>query len=344
MKTLCLPADDMGILYGAELLKKGELVAFPTETVYGLGASALDAAAVARIFAAKGRPQDNPLIAHVPGLVEAEEFAHFTPLARDLAAAFWPGPLTLVLRRKPPIPQAVSAGLDTLALRAPSHPVARELIKASGLPIAAPSANRSGRPSPTLAQHVMEDLDGIIPLVLDGGACDLGLESTVVDARGRVPLVLRPGSVTPEMIALVSGSCHTTESVLRPLKEQESAPSPGMRHVHYAPRARMSLVEGSPENCRTLLARLAGGQEKTWVLALDGFLDGLPGVQVISLGKDEQEAARRLFYLLRAADQGGITRIYAKALPRDGLGLAVMNRLARAAGFDIINADLIEKP
>jgi len=342
MDTACLPADEQGIIKAAGILASGGLVAFPTETVYGLGANALDAGAVAAVFAAKGRPGDNPLIAHVTDIEQARDYGEWNPLAQVLAEAFWPGPLTLIVGRKPSVPARTSAGLSTLALRAPDHPTAQALIARCGFPLAAPSANRSGRPSPTRAKHVLEDLGGLIPLVLDGGPCAIGLESTVVDALGSMPVILRPGAVTPEMIAMVAGECRLAESAMRALRADESAPSPGMRHKHYAPRARMSLVQGSPEAVRAaLLALSAGSGERTWVLALDDVLEGHSAAGLKSLGRDARGAAHRLFHLLRLADEEGVERIYAQALPRDGLGLAVMNRLVRASGFDVLDAESI---
>lgn len=339
--TECVPADPKGILKAAGILRQGGVAAFPTETVYGLGANALDAGALAKVFEAKGRPGDNPLIAHVPGIPEARELGEWNPLAQLLAEAFWPGPLTLVVARRAPVPDLLCACLPTLALRAPSHPAARALISACGFPVAAPSANRSGRPSPVTAAHVMEDLAGRIPLVLDGGPCEVGLESTVADVSGAVPLILRPGAVTPEMVAMVAGECLVADSVMRPLMDGELAPSPGMRHKHYAPKARMTLVQGSPEAFRKAMLELAFGRESTWVLALDGTMDGEPGLVLKSMGRDAQGAAHRLFHLLRQADEEGVERIYAQALPTYGLGLAVMNRLARASGFDTLDAETL---
>ncbi len=339
MKTDCLPAGREGIGKAARILADGGLVAFPTETVYGLGANALLPGAVRRIFAVKGRPADNPLILHVLDKEAAQACGEWNSLADMLADAFWPGPLTLIVRRKAGIPKEVSAGLETVALRAPSHTAARELLRACGFPIAAPSANRSGRPSPTTARHVLDDLDGLVPLVLDGGASDVGLESTVVDATGPSPLVLRPGAVTPEMIAMVAGECRVSDSVLREMKDDERAPSPGMRHRHYAPRARMTLVKGDPDRVCELILRLAGENGKTWILAPEDRVEYYRYLNVHSLGRDAKETAHRLFYLLRQADEEGIERILSETLISDGLGLAVMNRLARAASFDILDAD-----
>ncbi len=339
MKTECLPADGAGLLKAAKFLREGGLVAFPTETVYGLGANALDAQAVKKIFAAKGRPADNPLIVHVSDKDAAMACGEWNQLAELLANAFWPGPLTLILRRKERVPQEISAGLDTVALRAPSHPAARALLEACGFPIAAPSANRSGRPSPTTAAHVLDDLNGLVPLVLDGGMSEVGLESTVADVTGDQPLILRPGAVTPEMIAMVAGECQISDSVMRAVGADEQAPSPGMRHRHYAPRAKMTLVEGSPELVCSLIRKLAGKNVKTWVLAPEDRVECYQGLIVQSLGSTAKEAAHRLFYLLRQADGEEVQQILSETLPRDGLGLAVMNRLARAASFDILDAD-----
>ena len=247
MNTLLLPASDESVARAAQLIKDGQLVGFPTETVYGLGADALNARAVLEIFAAKGRPADNPLFVHIARWEEMEPLCHINDMARKLAEAFWPGPLTMILPKKELVPAAVTAGLDSVAIRMPSHPVAHALIEKSGCPIAAPSGNRSGRPSPTLAAHMMEDMDGRIPLILDGGPRDVGVESTVVALTGDIATVLRPGGVTPEMIAAVLGEVQVADSVMRPLKEGEAAPSPGMKHKHYAPKARMTLYEGEAE-------------------------------------------------------------------------------------------------
>ena len=339
MNTLLLPASDESIAQAAELIQKGRLVGFPTETVYGLGANALNAGAVLDIFAAKGRPADNPLIVHIARWEEMEPLCHVNDMARKLADAFWPGPLTMILPKKTLVPSAVTAGLDSVAIRMPSHPVAHALIEKSGCPIAAPSGNRSGRPSPTLAAHMMEDMDGRIPLIRDGGPCDVGVESTVVALTGDVATVLRPGGVTPEMIATVLGEVLVADSVMRPLKEGEAAPSPGMKHKHYAPKAHMTLYEGDAEAVSQRIQveydRLDSA-EKGLILAASGHLSLYGSRNCADLGKDEWAAAHNIFALLRQADTDGVTRVFSESWPENGVGLAVMNRMARAAGFDIV--------
>lgn len=341
MRTLCLPADSASIAQAAQLLRAGEIVGFPTETVYGLGANALSDPAVRKIFAAKERPADNPLIVHIAALADMEPLCHINDMARRLAAAFWPGPLTMILPKKDIVPTVVTAGLDSVAIRMPSHPVARALIEACELPIAAPSGNRSGRPSPTLAAHMLEDMDGRVPLILDGGACDVGVESTVVALTGDIATVLRPGGITPDMLAGVLGQVQVADSVMRPLKEGEAAPSPGMKHKHYAPRARMTLYEGTAE---AVAARIRSEYdalpetERALILAASEHLPLYGNRRTADLGPDEASAAHRVFALLRQADDDQITRVFSETYPESGVGLAVMNRMARAAGFDIVQA------
>ena len=317
---------------------------FPTETVYGLGANALDADAVRSIFEAKGRPGDNPLIVHVP------DESWIAPLidgplpdaARKLARAYWPGPMTLILPRSGRVPDAVTAGLDTVGIRMPAHEAARALIEAAGRPIAAPSANRSGRPSPTTAAHVLQDMDGRIPLILDGGPCAVGVESTVIDVSRGVPRVLRPGGVTPEMIEAVCGAAEVDGAVMRPLREGEKPRSPGMKYRHYAPEGAVTIFEGSPEAvARAISALYDATPDGAAILALPGH-EALYGARhVIPLGRGDapEDVAAGLFAALRLMDDQGARTIFAEAVAPTGVGLAVMNRLGRAAAFHVVHVD-----
>jgi L-threonylcarbamoyladenylate synthase len=344
MQTRCLPPDPDAIQYAASLLKEGGLVAFPTETVYGLGANALDERAVLGIFAAKERPADNPLIVHISHMEDLPALCHVNSKARQLMEAFWPGPLTLLLPKTEAVPSVVTAGLLTVAVRMPSHPVARALLDACRCPIAAPSANRSGRPSPTMAQHVLEDMAGRIPLILDGGPCSVGLESTVVDMTREIPLVLRPGGVTPEMLSRVVGPVTTAPSILKPLAPGETAPSPGMRHRHYAPRGTLTLVSGKPENVCAAIIKLydeAAQKESVCIFSLSEHVSKYGSRYVLDIGslQHPEEMANRLFDLLRRMDREGVGCIFSEVVEANGLGLAIMNRLNRAASFRIIDAD-----
>lgn len=310
-----VPATPEAIDRAAHLLRQGLLVAFPTETVYGLGADATDEQAVARIFAAKGRPRFNPLIVHGPGLAEAEDIAVFDERARQVAALFWPGPLTLVLPRRETsgIALLACAGLDTVAVRAPAHPVAQALLRATGRPLAAPSANRSGHVSPTTAEHVASELGRRVALILDGGACPVGLESTVLDLTGAVPVLLRPGGVTLEELGAVLGSIATPEA-------DPAAPrSPGQLASHYAPRLplRIGAAEARPGE-----ALLAFGPQ-----APLGFAEVLN----LSRSGDLPEAAANLFAMLRRLDRPEFTGIAVMPIPERGLGRAINDRLRRAA-------------
>ena len=345
MQTQLLPVTPESLARAGELIRAGQLVAFPTETVYGLGANALDADAVRRIFEAKGRPGDNPLIAHISAIDQLAPLiaAKPSPTAAALMDAYWPGPMTLIFPKSPRVPDAVTAGLDTVAVRFPAHPAARALIDAAGTPIAAPSANRSGRPSPTTARHVLEDMDGRIPLILDGGACEVGLESTVIDLTGGEPRILRPGGVTREMIAAVAGSAGVDPAVMRPLMEGERPRSPGMKYRHYAPKGDMTIVQGSEaaviERIAALYdAALAGGR-RPLILALDGHIPAYGDRRTLALGADAAAMAHAMFDRLREADDLGADAIFSEAVPADGVGLAVMNRLGRAAAFHIEEVD-----
>jgi L-threonylcarbamoyladenylate synthase len=306
-------ADANAIAEAAALLRDGKLVAFPTETVYGLGANALDDFAVSAIFAVKDRPRFNPLIVHVHDREEAEEIVRFSPRAAALAEAFWPGGLTLVLPRREPSPLAllVSAGLDTAAVRAPAHPIARALVEAAGVPIAAPSANRSGRVSPTRAEHVADELKGRVSLILDGGAATIGVESTIIGFQGERPILLRPGAIAREDIERVVGALGA--------HAQNEIRSPGQMESHYAPRARLRL----------------GAREVHAGEALLAFGSDVPQGAVftrnLSPSGDLGEAAANLFAALRQADKSGAETIAVMALPDTGLGEAMNDRLARAA-------------
>ena len=340
MKTQVLPVDKDSIALGAEILREGGLVGMPTETVYGLGANALNPQAVRSIFEAKGRPGDNPLIVHVSCMEEVAPLVREIPkAAQKLMDAFWPGPMTIILPKAACIPTEVSAGLDTVGIRLPASDAARALIAAAGCPVAAPSGNRSGRPSPTTAQHMLEDMDGRIPLILDGGACEVGVESSVIDATGEVPIILRPGGITPEMVEEVLGRVEVDEHVMSPLAEGEAVRSPGMKYKHYAPQAKTVIFEGSDEAVvAAICARYDAAEAAGERVAILGFDEHDFGARNrISLGRAScpQEAAARLFAALRELDERGDTLALCEAVDMAGIGLAVMNRMGRAAAFDI---------
>lgn len=339
-------ATPESIAQAAALLRAGEVVAFPTETVYGLGADALRPDAVRKIFAAKDRPGDNPLIVHVADMEAVEPLVrHCDARARMLMERFWPGPLTLVLPKSTRVPIEVTAGLDSVGIRLPAHPVARALIAAAGTPVAAPSANRSGKPSPTLAQHVMDDLQGRIPLILDGGPCAVGLESTVLDLTADVPVVLRPGGVTPDMLRAVLGEVMVDRSALSPLLGGEAPRSPGMKYTHYAPDAAVTIVAGGQAARFSRVCALydqaeAQGRRAVILTVRERCADYAPrACQPWGALGNATLAASQLFAALRAVDDAGFECVFAEAVEADGVGLAVMNRLCRAAGFHIVQAD-----
>lgn len=339
METLHLkgkhPKD---IALAGKLLAEGQLVAIPTETVYGLAANALSPDGAAAIYAAKGRPQDNPLIVHIADLQQ------IGPLAREIpegvwkmAEAFWPGPLTMIVKKSDIVPDGVSAGLDTVGIRMPSHPIARAVIRAAGVPLAAPSANLSGKPSPTTAKDTARDMDGRIAAILDGGASQVGVESTVVDMTGEYPQVLRPGAITEEMIAAVMGKAHTDAAVTRSLEAGEQPKAPGMKYRHYAPKAPVLLFEGAPEESYAVLADEAG-QAYDGILCFEEYYPALKAAhtcRVYSLGNswDHKTHARRLFALLRKFDGTKAKRILAQCPRAYGANAATVNRLRKAAGF-----------
>ena len=317
----------------AQYLKNGQVVGMPTETVYGLAANALDGKAVEGIFEAKNRPMDNPLIVHICDLDQLLELTEEVPFtAIQLANAFWPGPLTMVFRRSHAVPNQVTAGGDTVAVRMPSHPLALQLIKECGFPLAAPSANRSGSPSPTTAAHVMEDMNGIIPAVLDGGQCSVGVESTVLSLVDGNPRLLRPGGVTKEQLEAVIGGVEVDPSVLQNV-HLEQVSSPGMKYKHYAPKAKVTLLRGEGDKfCRFLNEQK---EEGIAALCFDEDAKGLT-VPVLTLGSVQtpKDWMHRLFSQLRKADELGYEKVYAHCPPKEGEGLAVYNRLIRAAAFD----------
>ena len=329
------PAD---IAEAGGLLAAGQVVAIPTETVYGLAANALDGDAVLRIFEAKGRPQDNPLIVHISALEQLEDLAEdLSPAVYQMAEHFWPGPLTMVVKKKSAIPDRTSAGLDTVGIRMPSHPVARAIIDAAGVPLAAPSANTSGKPSPTTARDVLDDMNGKIPAIVDGGACSVGVESTVVDMTGDSPQILRPGAITEEMIAEAMGAASTDRATLEGLSDDAKVRSPGMKYRHYAPKAPVILYEGAPWD--TFCGILEDmNQPWTGVICFEEFLPAIKESKsrlVYSLGYswDHAEHARRLFSLLRRFDRTQARRILVQCPRTVGANAGTVNRLRKAAGF-----------
>ncbi len=337
MKTERLKADEQGIARAGELLREGKLVAVPTETVYGLAANALDDGAVAKIFAAKGRPMDNPLIVHIARLEDILPLVReFPAQARALAEAYWPGPMTIILPKAECIPEEVSAGLSTVAVRFPSHPAAQAIIRAAGVPLAAPSANSSGKPSPTCAEHVLLDMDGKIDAVLDGGECGVGVESTVVTLAAGRPRLLRPGGITPEQLYAVLGDLEIDPAVTHKLAEGQKAISPGMKYKHYAPSAEVTILRGA----RQAYLDYVNSHVQPGVFALC-FEEDEPMLRVpsVSYGREDDSAsqARLLFDALRLLDERGAKKVFARCPSQNGVGLAVYNRLIRAAGFSFLD-------
>lgn len=324
----------------AKILRQGGLVGIPTETVYGLGANALDPEAVQRIYEAKGRPQDNPLILHITGAQWLPRYCEdIPPVAYVLARKFWPGPLTMILKRKNVVPDKTAAGLDTVAVRCPNHPVTLAIIREAGVPIAAPSANTSGRPSCTSAQDVLEDMDGKIAAVVDGGPCTVGVESTILDLTCQPPRLLRPGGLPLESLESLIGHVDVDKAVVAPMKEGEQPKAPGMKYRHYAPKAPVTVVTGTPElSAKIIQQRVKPGNG---VICFDEFAHLFPEQEVHMLGRsdDKLTQAQRVFEALRGFDTGNVTEIYAQCPDNRGLGLAVGNRLKKAAGFHVIEAD-----
>lgn len=329
--------DELAIQQAAELLQKGELVGLPTETVYGLAANAYADSAVAKIFRAKGRPQDNPLIVHIAKLGQLADVANdIPPAAYRLAQAFWPGPLTIILPKGEKIASSVSAGLDTVAVRMPSHPVAKKVLEACGLPLAAPSANLSGAPSPTEAAYVLADMKGKIPLILDGGSCTVGVESTVISLTGGQPVLLRPGLITPEQLEqTLNCKIALSTAILDKLEVGEKAQSPGMKYKHYAPKANVIIVEGGRDAyCSFVNTKKAEGVMALCFTEDEPLLD-VP-VVLYGRGEDAPAQARLLFTALRELDEAKAVTVYAHAPKKEGVALAVYNRLLRAAAFQVV--------
>ncbi len=335
--------DEDGIRRAGEILRRGGLVAFPTETVYGLGADALDAEAAAKIYRAKGRPSDNPLIVHIADWEAIQHIVSEVPReARLLADAFWPGPLTMILNKSEAVPLTTTGGLTTVAVRMPDHEVARALIRAGGGYIAAPSANTSGRPSPTQARHVAEDMDGVIDMIIDGGDVTIGLESTIVDLTGETPTILRPGYISREMLAKVLGTVETDRALLAD-DDRIRPKAPGMKYRHYAPRAELIIVEGPEQRVRErineLTARRQAEGRSVGIIGTDESLGFYGAGMVKSIGsrRDERTIAQHLYSILREFDDSDVSVIYSESFETPQMGQAIMNRLIKAAGHQIIH-------
>ena len=327
-----------------KLIAEGELVAFPTETVYGLGGDALDPDASRRIYAAKGRPSDNPLIVHIADFDDMKRVAREVPeQAKKLADAFWPGPLTMIVWKSDAVPEATTGGMQTVAVRMPNHPVALELIRRSGCLIAAPSANTSGRPSPTEAQHVAEDLSGKIAMILDGGPVGIGIESTIIDLTEEKPMILRPGYITPEMLSEVLQEEVVIDPGIIAADDTRKPKAPGMKYKHYAPKAEMIIVDGAQDavihkiNELTAAKRVEG--KKVAVIATDETKDRYDAQVILSMGKraDEDAIAQHLYKILRECDELDVGEIYSECFQTPRIGQAIMNRLLKAAGHTVIH-------
>ena len=341
MRTELIKLDmepERGIARGAQLLRAGEVVAFPTETVYGLGANALDEDAVKKIFEAKGRPADNPLIIHIADMASVDKLALYaSDKARTLMAAFWPGPLTIILKKTPIVPDIVTAGLDSVGIRMPESVYALALIAAALCPIAAPSANTSGKPSPTRAEHVLDDMDGRIPLILDGGHCRYGVESTVISMVDE-PVILRPGAVTKEMLEAQIGTVQVAQGVFAPLEADAKSASPGLKYRHYSPKADTVMVGGGEEKVIANICRLYDETQNALIIASDETVRLCAPRRSIGLGPHGEPAkiCAALFCALREADDMDVSLIILEALDTSGEGMAYMNRALRAAGFKYV--------
>ena len=329
-----------------QLIAEGELVAFPTETVYGLGGDALHPEAAKKIYAAKGRPSDNPLIVHIAEFSDMERVAKTIPeQAKKLADAFWPGPLTMILEKSEAVPDATTGGMGTVAIRMPNHPVALDLIRKSGCLIAAPSANTSGRPSPTEASHVAEDLSGKIAMIVDGGPVGIGIESTIIDLTESVPMVLRPGYITPDMLSDVLGVDVVIDPGIIAADDTRKPKAPGMKYKHYAPKADMVIVDGPKEKVLQKINSLVidNRQEgkKVAVIATEETKESYDADVVLSMGsrRDEDSIAQHLYKILRECDDLDVEKIFSESFSTPRIGQAIMNRMLKAAGHHVINLD-----
>lgn len=335
MNTQRLTQADAAL--AAEILRQGGLVGIPTETVYGLGANGLDPEAVSHIFQAKGRPQDNPLILHIPEASWLERYCKEIPFtAYQLAQAYWPGPMTMILKRKDIVPDVVTAGMDTVGMRCPSHPLCREIIALAQVPVAAPSGNTSGRPSPTTAEHMLEDMNGKIDAIVDGGPCSVGVESTIIDLTCQPPRLLRPGGITLEQLESELGEVAVDPAVTRLMGAGEKPKAPGMKYRHYAPKAPVTVVAGEGAASAAYIAAHAAPGDG--VICFDEYAGSFSQQVVRTMGpaRDKGEQARHIFDDLRAFDHTQVSAIWAQCPDSKGIGLAITNRLNKAAGFHIV--------
>lgn len=333
-ETKILKADEESIKLASELIRSGEIVAIPTETVYGLAGNALDSSSSEKIFKAKGRPSDNPLIVHINEIDEVYKLAREFPyLAKKCAEKFWPGPLTMILPKTELVPFETSGGLDTVGIRMPSDKTARAVIKEAGVPVAAPSANLSGSPSPTEAIHVFDDMNGRIPLIIDGKNSSVGVESTVISFENNGIRILRPGFISAEDLTEITPNVVIDDGVINQLKKDAVVKSPGMKYRHYSPKAEVIIVEGKLEDYERFIRETA--ETSDCCMVFDGDRLDVEN-DIITFGKDSEEQAAKLFSTLRRLDEMGVKRAYARCPSKEGVGLAVYNRLLRAAGFQVI--------
>lgn len=341
METLKLISSDKNdVILASNLIKNGEVVAIPTETVYGLGADALNERAIEKVFIAKGRPQDNPLIVHISNMEWLYKLCDFVPqTALDLAEKFWPGALTLVLKKSSIVPSKISQNLDTIAIRFPSHTVALDLINLAKTPIAAPSANTSGRPSTTNGQHVFDDLSGKISAILYDEQCAIGVESTVLDLTKETPILLRPGGISKEEIEAVIGKIDIDKSIFASIENDKKVNSPGMKYKHYAPKCDVLVLLGNPEKTANYIKKHA--LKNDGILCFSEYLPLFDGLNTLDFGSisDVSEQARLLFTNLRKFDDLNVSKIYAQCPNNSGLGLAISNRLQKASGFNILELE-----